>query len=99
MSARRTSPRLIGAVAAVLVAALSVLTTSPPAAAAPPAHAGRDVTVASYNLFLGGNIGSLVDPEVDTIPEFIAAAAALWQNVVATDFPARAESIADLLAK
>jgi endonuclease/exonuclease/phosphatase family metal-dependent hydrolase len=99
MSARRTSPRLIGAVAAVLVAALSVLTTSPPAAAAPPAHAGRDVTVASYNLFLGGNIGSLVDPEVDTIPEFIAAAAALWQNVVTTDFPARADAIADLLAE
>jgi endonuclease/exonuclease/phosphatase family metal-dependent hydrolase len=99
MSARRTSPRLVGAVVAALVAALSVLAAAPQAGASPPSSPEREVGVGSYNLFLGGNIGSLVDPQVDTVPEFIAAAAALWQNVVATDFPARAESIADLLAE
>jgi len=97
MSARRTSPRLVGALAALLVAALSLLTAAPQAGASPSPQ--REVGVASYNLFLGGNIGSLVEPEVDTVPEFVAAAAALWQNVVATDFPARAEAIADLLAE
>ena len=101
MSARRTSPRLVGALAALLVAALSVLrrgTAGRRARRRSPAQGARSAS-ASYNLFLGGNIGSLVDPEVDTVPEFIAAAAALWQNVVATDFPARAEAIADLLAE
>jgi len=97
MSARRTSPRLVGALVAVLVAALSVLTTSSPASATPPAHAGRDVTVASYNLFLGGDIGSLVTAA--TPEEFFENAAELWQNVQATDFPARAEAIADLLVE
>ena len=97
MSARRTSSRLVGVVAGLLVAALSLLTASPPAAATPPDHAGREITAASYNLFLGGDIGSLVTA---TTPEqFFANAAALWQNVQATDFPARAEAIADLLAE
>jgi endonuclease/exonuclease/phosphatase family metal-dependent hydrolase len=57
------------------------------------------VEVATYNLYLGGDVGVLLAPGVDTLPEFLAAAAALWQNVVATDFPERAEAIADLLAK
>ena len=102
MSARRTSPRLVGAVVAVLVALLSVLSASPPASAAspeptPPAQAGRELTAASYNLFLGGDIGSLVT--APTVPQFIANAAALWLNVQATDFPARADAIAALLAE
>ena len=91
--------RSVAGVVTGLVAVLALLTASPQAAASAPDQAQREVTVASYNLFLGGNIGSLVDPSVDTIPEFLAAAAALWQNVVATDFPARAEAIADLLAE
>jgi endonuclease/exonuclease/phosphatase family metal-dependent hydrolase len=102
MSARRAHrplPRLVTTTVAAVAAAVMVLTAAPQALAAPPSHAGRDVTVASYNLFLGGDIGSLVDPSVDTVPEFIGAAAALWQNVLATDFPARAEAIADLLAE
>jgi endonuclease/exonuclease/phosphatase family metal-dependent hydrolase len=102
MSARRTSPRLVGAVVAVLVAALSVLSASPSASAAapdptPPSHAGREITAASYNLFLGGDIGALI--KAGSAVEFFTAASALWQNVIATDFPARAEAIADLLAE
>ena len=102
MSARRTAPRLVGAVVAVLVAALSLLSTAPPAAAAapdptPPSHAGRELTAASYNLFLGGDIGALI--RAGTAADFFAAASALWQNVQATDFPARADAIAALLAE
>ena len=102
MSARRTSPRIVGAVVAVLVATLSVLSTSPPASAAPPhptppSHSGREITAASYNLFLGGDIGALI--RAGSAAEFFTAASALWQNVIATDFPARAEAIADLLAE
>lgn len=84
------------AVVALLAGSLLALGTGTPAGAAPPSHAGRDVTVASYNLFLGGDIGSLVT--APTPEAFIGAAAALWLNVQATDFPARAEAIADLLA-
>jgi endonuclease/exonuclease/phosphatase family metal-dependent hydrolase len=98
MSARRTSPQLVGAVVAVLVAVLTL--GSAPATAAPtgpPPQAGRELTAASYNLFLGGDIGSLVT--APTVPQFFARAAALWQNVQATDFPARADAIAALLAE
>ena len=75
---------------------------APPAAAAPPVatppvHAGRELTAASYNFFLGGDIGSLVT--APTAQQFFVDAAALWQNVQATDFPARAGAIADLLAE
>ena len=54
-----------------LVAVLALLAASPQAAASPPDQAQRQVTVASYNLFLGGNIGSLVDPSVDTDPVYL----------------------------
>ena len=97
MSGRRTTPRLVARTAAALVATLAALTVAPQAVASPPTGAGREVTAASYNLFLGGDIGALVTaPDQAT---FFARAAALWQNVQATDFPARAEAIADLLAE
>ena len=46
----------------------------------------------------GGDIGSLLAPGIDTQVEFLAAADALWREVVASDFPSRAEAIADLVA-
>lgn len=83
----------------VLAATASLLVGAAPAGvAAPPAQAVRDVEVATYNLFLGGDIGRLLAPGVDTLPEFLQAAALLWQEVVESDFPARAEAVADLLA-
>jgi endonuclease/exonuclease/phosphatase family metal-dependent hydrolase len=94
MSVRRT---LIG-----LVAALATLSAG--LAALQPAVAGEQskaqrVEVASYNLYVGGDVGTLAAPGVDTLPELVAAASALWQSVVATNFPERAEAIADLLAE
>jgi endonuclease/exonuclease/phosphatase family metal-dependent hydrolase len=87
---------------AALAVSVALLTATAPttatAAEREPAAKQR-VTVASYNLYLGGDVGSLLAPGIDTLPEFIAAASALWQSVVATNFPERAEAIADLLAE
>lgn len=83
----------------VLTAALSLVLAAAPAGAAPPDRALRQTEVGTYNLFLGGDIGTLLAPGVDTLPEFAAAATALWRDVVASDFPERAEAVADLLAQ
>jgi endonuclease/exonuclease/phosphatase family metal-dependent hydrolase len=81
----------------VLVAVLAAALPSVPAAqAAPPENAQRQHTVASYNLFLGGDIGSLT--RATSAQDFVIRAAALWRNVGETNFPERADAIADLLA-
>ena len=109
MSARRVTcrhttqgavRRSLGLVTTLVVAvalATPAASAAPSGAATPPGHAGREVTAASYNLFLGGDIGSLV--RATSAQEFFTNAAVLWQNVQATDFPARAGAIADLLAE
>jgi endonuclease/exonuclease/phosphatase family metal-dependent hydrolase len=86
---------------AALAATVALLAATAPAAdgAVRAPAASEKVEVASYNLYLGGDVGTLLAPGIDTTAEFIAAAAALWQSVVATNFPERAEAIADLLAK
>lgn len=84
----------------VLVAALALaLVAAAPAAAAPPPQAKGQVKVATYNLFLGGDIGALLAPGVDTLEEFLAAATVLWTDVQASNIPARAEAVADLLSE
>lgn len=53
-----------------------------------------DVTVMSYNLYLGGDIFDLVGTEPQQLP---AVAARLYADVVATDFAARANAIAAII--
>ena len=53
-----------------------------------------DVKVMSYNLYLGADIFDLVGTAPEQIP---GAAAELYARVQATDFPARAEAIADIV--
>lgn len=89
----RSRPRL------VVLATAAALLLPAPAVAAPPDKALRQTEVGTYNLFLGGSIGSLLAPGVDTQAEFGAAASALWRDVVASDFPERAQAVADLLAQ
>lgn len=84
---------------AVLAATASLVLTAVPVAAAAPPGAAERTEVGTYNLFLGGDIGRLLAPGIDTPAEFLAAADALWREVVASDFPSRAEAIADLLAE
>jgi endonuclease/exonuclease/phosphatase family metal-dependent hydrolase len=95
---RKAAPVRSRGALAVLAALVSLLLAGAPAVAAPPEQAQRLAQVGSYNLFLGGDIGSLLPPGVDTLPEFAAAASRLWQDVVASDFPERAGAVADLLA-
>jgi hypothetical protein len=60
---------------------------------ADPGSAG--VVVMSRNIFLGAEIMSILEVPFDQVP---IAAAMAWQEVVATDFPARAELLADEIA-
>lgn len=73
------------------------------AGAAPAAHAApegarsqRDLTVATYNIYLGADLTPLFAAQ--TPQQFVAAAAGVYAQMQATDFPRRAEAIADQIA-
>lgn len=87
---RASQPRVLAAT----LAAIAVLATGPVAQADPPVHAQRRVDVMTYNLYLGADLTPLFDPSIDTPGELIAAAGAVYAQMVQTDFPARAEVIA-----
>lgn len=53
-----------------------------------------DVTVMTYNLYLGADLFNLIDIPANQVP---LVAAQLFANVQATDFAARAQAIADLI--
>ena len=53
----------------------------------------REVDVMTYNVFLGGDLTPVLT--ASTPEEFVAAATTLYQQVVTTDFPERARSIAN----
>ena len=64
----------------------------PPAgvpAGAGQAQGGPPVTVMTRNLYLGSELGGLF--AAGSEPELVAAASEVWANVLASDFPARAE--------
>jgi len=67
-----------------------------PAWADPPRLAQRQLTVATYNLYLGADLTPLFS--ATTQAELVQRAGQVYANVVKTDFPARAEAIAELLA-
>jgi endonuclease/exonuclease/phosphatase (EEP) superfamily protein YafD len=67
-----------------------------PAWADPPRVAQRQLTVATYNLYLGADLTPLFS--ATTQAELVQRAGQVYANVVKTDFPARAEAIAELLA-
>jgi endonuclease/exonuclease/phosphatase family metal-dependent hydrolase len=67
-----------------------------PASADSPRLAQRQLTAASYNLYLGADLTPLFS--ASSSAELTQRAGQVYANVVKTDFPARAEAIADLLA-
>jgi hypothetical protein len=72
----------------------------PPAgvpAAAGEAQGGPPVTVMTRNLYLGSELGGLF--EAGSEAELVAAASEVWANVLASDFPARAEVLAAEVAE
>src|SRR5688572_22451305 len=53
----------------------------------------------TQNLYLGSPLDPALDPSVDTPQEFVAAVAQIYATALATDFPTRAEAIADTIAE
>ena len=99
---RRTTsrPPIRARAVATTIAAVFVLVAGPTAVqAAPPEHAQRHVDVMTYNIYFGADLSPLFAPEVDTLPELIAAAAGVYNQTQQTDFPSRAEVIAREIAE
>lgn len=102
-TAVRFAPRAVTAAIAVVFALATALpgaasSTGPGAApgAASGAEGGPKLTVMSRNLYLGTSLNRVVAAQSQQ--EFIAAVTQSWATVVATDFPARAEALADEIA-
>ena len=87
---RPAAHRAVLALIAALVATLAII----PAAAS--AKNTREVKVMTQNLYLGSSL----DPALaaDDLTEFVTAVATIYGTVQFTDFPARAEAIADEIA-
>ena len=89
----RFLPRRFAAAAAVLLALLAGLSAgAAPAQAAPP----RQLTVATYNLYLGADLTPLFG--ATSQEDLVRRAGEVYAHVVKTDFPSRAQAIAALLA-
>lgn len=90
--------RRFGTGLAAVVTALLVMVSlwSPPASARAEGSSQRDLTVATYNVYLGADLTPLFS--APNPPAFVAAAAAVYAQMESTDFPRRAEAIADQIA-
>jgi len=79
----------------LLLAALVVALVAPVSGTA-QAKPERDLTFMSYNLYLGSSL----DPALDAADPaaFVAAVAQIYSTAVFTDFPTRADAIADIIA-
>jgi endonuclease/exonuclease/phosphatase family metal-dependent hydrolase len=85
LTLRRTS------VALLVIVMLAVIQAAPVRA-----NHRRSADVMTYNLYLGGDLGPVLAAQ--TLPEVVAAATGIYLQVVATDFPERAQAIADEIA-
>lgn len=85
--------------AAALVAGVSPLAAVQAAEEVERSPRHRPITVMTQNLYLGSPLTPALAPEVDTPEEFVAAVATIYAAALATDFPARAEAIADTIAQ
>lgn len=95
MSGARTIGRRVAALTAAMLLAAS--SGAPPASAAPGGDASqRQLGVATYNIYLGADLTPLFAAQ--TPQQFAAAAGAVYAQVEFTDFPRRAEAVADQIA-
>jgi endonuclease/exonuclease/phosphatase family metal-dependent hydrolase len=92
---RTTGWRARAAAALLAVVGLGVVGLRP-AWGDPPQHAQRHLTVATYNLYLGADFAPLFS--ASSPQELVQRAGQVYAKVVRTDFPSRAEAIAELLA-
>jgi endonuclease/exonuclease/phosphatase family metal-dependent hydrolase len=86
----RQGTRIRIALVAALALALPVAGTT-----AAQAQEKRELVVMTQNLYLGSSLAPALEAESDM--EFLLAVADIYGTVVATDFPARAEAIADTI--
>ncbi|MFA9432650.1 endonuclease/exonuclease/phosphatase family protein [Egicoccus sp. AB-alg2] len=107
----RRSSRWLAAVAVGLATLLALLTggmaeavaapagkaAGVPAAAAAGPQGGPPVTVMTRNLYLGSELGPVF--EATNQQQLVVAASQIWANVLASDFPARAEVLAEEVAR
>lgn len=57
------------------------------------------LTVMTQNVYLGSPLTPALDPSVDTAQKFVSAVARIYGTALATDFPTRAQVIADTVAE
>lgn len=96
--ARRRLLAAVALAAAVPLVGITPAAGQPPEArpaTGPPSQAERQFSVMTYNIYLGADISR---PIGQSGPALIEAAAATFDEMVNTDFPERAEAIADLIA-
>jgi endonuclease/exonuclease/phosphatase family metal-dependent hydrolase len=96
VSGKRTRARV--GVVALLAIASSLLTVGAAEASPGQDRSGPRLTVMTQNLYLGSPLDPALDPSVDTPAEFVAAVARIYGTALLTDFPTRAEVIADTIA-
>lgn len=90
--------RILRHAGAVAVAAVLVLTGGAPAGAKPQSPNTPSAVVAevqTYNLYFGANLTPLFAPDVDVLE----AATAIWNEMQASDIPARVQAAAQLIAE
>ena len=81
---------------AVVSALLMLPTLAVPASSAGATASRSPLKVMSQNLYVGGDLASLLD--VSSFPELVGAVTALYETVQRTNFPERAQVLADEIA-
>ena len=79
-----------------LVLLVAVPSTATAGAKKPPGQDKRQLTVMTQNLYLGSTLTPAI--QAGNAAQFIGAVAQIYGTAVATDFPRRAEAIADTIA-
>ena len=87
---------------ALLITVLGVALLAPTAGSAAHTRPARDLTFMSYNLYLGSSLDpalkvALLPPE-EQAEAFVTAVATIYGTAVGSDFPTRAEAIAEIIA-
>lgn len=80
-------------------APVAVQTDLPLAASADGLGGNNHLRVMSRNLYLGGDVGPVLQVDFSDIVAVTEAAATVWASVLANDFPSRAEALADEIAR
>lgn len=94
MKRKQLKPLLLALVVSLLLT--MVATVQAGNGGNPPANGRPDVTVATYNVYLGADLTPVV--AAPDFPAFLVATSGVYLSAQATDFPARATAIAGQIA-